>query len=171
MYETVKLTTHPRIFGSATIAAGVFLCLDILVSDHGRDPALVQERRQAVELCIATLLPYAHKTTICKEGPRALRWLLELEAAQHDGHVRRQDIMQTIITSAQASESHVVETTTNQQQSLFWSVLGNGDSHQPHGQNLLSPGMSELLPGALQGYEQSDFDWIMDTIMFPTGLE
>ncbi|KAJ5563953.1 hypothetical protein N7513_000195 [Penicillium frequentans] len=175
--NTVQMSEVPHvyrlmwIFGSATIAAGVFLCLDILVSDQRRDPALVQERRQAVELCIATLLPYAHKTTICKEGPRALRWLLELEAAQHDGHVRRQDIMQTIISSAQASEGHVVETTMNHHQSLFWPVLGNGDNYHPHGQNLLSPGMSEMLPGALQGYEQSDFDWIMDTIMFPTGPE
>ena len=158
-----------RVFGSATIAAGVFLCLDIVFSDSSNDPKWVQKRRQGVETCIATLLPYAHETTICKEGPRALRWLLNLEAANRDGHVRRPDILQTIISASQTSEDHTTEPPLDQCALHASSTWNNADLYDSNGHNLFSPVMSDFLPRTLRGYEQSDFDWIMDTIM--SGLE
>jgi hypothetical protein len=124
-----------------------------------------------VETCIATLLPYAHETTICKEGPRALRWLLNLEAANRDGYVRRTDILQTIISASQTSEYHTAEPPAHQDAPSVGPARVNADLYGSSGYNLFSPGMSDLLPRTLRGYEQSDFDWIMDTIMLPTGLE
>ncbi|CAH0033311.1 unnamed protein product [Clonostachys rhizophaga] len=82
-----------RIFPSATIAAGVFLALDLL---KFRPEATVEHQKQRILSCMSTIAPYVEKTTICRGGSRILQQLLEL-IRQCENGMQQVDVMQFII--------------------------------------------------------------------------
>ncbi|KAH8891227.1 hypothetical protein GQ53DRAFT_841622 [Thozetella sp. PMI_491] len=83
-------------FASATIAAGVFLALDLLKSRHSQDDARAERQKQRITSCISAIAPYINKTTICQGGSRILKRLLELIQAYENG-MEQVNIMQFII--------------------------------------------------------------------------
>lgn len=93
-----------RVFSSATLAAGVFICLDLLASDRVKDPVDIQQQRFVVEQCISRLLKLVPRTEIAKEGTRTLRRLLELEYRQRHEPEPREHIMQAILGMAHETE-------------------------------------------------------------------
>ncbi|KAL2857315.1 hypothetical protein BJY01DRAFT_242387 [Aspergillus pseudoustus] len=92
------------IFNSAMIAAGVFLCLNVLVSGPGRDSNRSLDRQEAVRICIEVLLRRAHKTKICRYGERVLNWLLELDSARQKGEISSAGIIRAIINTASTTD-------------------------------------------------------------------
>ncbi|KAI0973188.1 hypothetical protein F4678DRAFT_478361 [Xylaria arbuscula] len=156
------------VFGSSTIAAGVFLCLDLLTSPQVRTEAEIQEQRNSVEVCIAALQQFTHKTTICREGSKTLRRLSDLEKAQQDRPVGQDDLAQLIKNMAHLSEHDSSQPSVNEQSQALWPALPADQAASLVGDEVFRPiDASSALLGMDSGYYQSDPFWFMDSIMFP----
>lgn len=156
-------------FGSSTIAAGVFLCLDLLTSPQDRTDAQIQQQRASVEDCIVSLQRNSHKTTICHEGSKTLQQLFDLEIAQQDRPVDQEGLARLIKHMANPSEQASREPTFQDHGHSFWqplmvdqtsSLMGHEDPSLP----MLS---SSAAPGMLSGCYQPDPYWLLDSIIFP----
>ncbi|KAF7177665.1 hypothetical protein CNMCM7691_006026 [Aspergillus felis] len=157
------------VFGSSTIAAGVFLCLDLLTSSQERTETQIQEQRAAVEVCIVALQKYSYKTTICKEGSKTLRRLLDLEMAQHDRPVDPEGLTRLIKSMARLSEQGSQEPTVNDPGHSSWPPLMVEQTSGLMGAEVpsLRTLASSPVPGMVSGYDQPDLYWLMDSIVFP----
>ncbi|KAL4810487.1 hypothetical protein BDV18DRAFT_156847 [Aspergillus unguis] len=140
------------IFGSATIAAGIFFCLDLLISNPECDPQRRLHRRQAVQSCIDALLPHAHKTKICSEGPKALQWLLELETRQQGKGC--EEIVNAILNTWRPASSDT---------SILSPSLLQGQEYSPNSTFVENPWSTV---STAPFFEELDFDWLFNSIAF-----
>ncbi|KAK4942028.1 hypothetical protein LTR10_018209 [Elasticomyces elasticus] len=156
------------VFGSATIAAGAFLCLDLLIVGRPRAPSEIQEQRLMVERCISNLLLHEHKTAICREGPRALRRLLDLQARLQNEPMTQEDVIHSILSMGRDSEDMAPDTQEDQALPSWLppagveTGLGSGV-----GGDSAPTSISAVLPGLIYGYEAepSSIDWDVDEAM------
>ncbi|KAF0323014.1 aurofusarin cluster transcription factor aurR2 [Colletotrichum asianum] len=65
---------------ASTVAAGVFMCLDLLFFSTGEDIDHLRHRRNCVEKCITALQSIGRGSVISKRGPMILRSLLDFES-------------------------------------------------------------------------------------------
>jgi hypothetical protein len=146
----------------------VFLCLELLISDGEYDPEHRLERRQAAKRCIDALYPYGIKTKICREGPRAIQWLLDLEDARKNGRVSSEDILNTILSTTRTTERNAPSLSIGEE-SLSPDSLsrimeqGSESSHMRE-----DPGWADVSSNTFLGYDQSEFEWLLNSIMYPT---
>lgn len=124
-----------------------------------------QQQRDSVNHCINSLSPYGYKTTICKEGPKALARLLELEIAQKTHPAQHKNIMQTILSIAQTPQHNLTLGSVEEQSPGSWLPLA-GSAHDMTYDGLGFPAnMSNVLPGIMNLDESSNIDWVLDTTM------
>lgn len=169
--EDCKLTRAvSRVFGSSTIAAGVFLCLDLLTCPKAKTELEIHEGRNSVEVCISSLQKDSHRTAICREGSKTLRRLLELESAQEERPISQADLTQLIKSMAGPSQHVPSQPLADEQDQSLWPALmaeqssaGTFSDEDP----CLSTFASSSLLGTANDLNQQDAYWLMDSIVFP----
>jgi hypothetical protein len=123
------------------------------------------ESRQWTKICIDILLPYAHKTRICREGPRALQWLLDLEDARQDRGASGEEIMHAILSMRRtAGNATSLQTETEVLPFAMHMERNLSEMEQPHNEAV----WSDVSPTTIFGYDESEFDWLLNFITFPT---
>jgi hypothetical protein len=163
--ENLSLMVAPaRVFGSATIAAGAFLCLDLLIAGQPRPPSEIQEQRYLVERCISNLRLHEYKTTICREGPRALRRLLELQSRQQNEPMPQEDVIQSILSMGRDSQDVAINTQLEHAHPS-WLPPGGVEPRFGSGGDIPPTSVSAVLPGLIYGYDPSQIDWEVDDAM------
>ncbi|KAF9871385.1 hypothetical protein CkaCkLH20_11032 [Colletotrichum karsti] len=113
-YTVPPLLKKSWIVQASTIAAGVFLCLDLLFLSAGEGPEQLQHCRRSVETCIGALEVMGHGSLISKRGPMILRTLLGFESQINPRTIPDEQLLRNIVTqvsklvsSASAFESEL----------------------------------------------------------------
>lgn len=158
------IVARTRVFGSATIAAGAFLCLDLLTASQPRPPSEIQKQRYLVERCISNLRLHEYKTTICREGPKALRLLLELQSRQQNEPMTQEDVIQSILSMGRDSQDVAINT-QEEHAHPSWLSPGGVEPRFNSGGDIPPTSISAVLPELIYGYDPSQIDWEVDDAM------
>lgn len=81
---------------SATVAAGVFLALNILSSGESQTTQSIERQQQAIIACIDSLRQYEDITVISQHGVRVLERLVSLEQSCKGLKLERSAVLQMI---------------------------------------------------------------------------
>ncbi|KAH7146510.1 hypothetical protein EDB81DRAFT_795399 [Dactylonectria macrodidyma] len=82
---------------AATVAAGVFLCLDLLFFSTGEDVEQMRTRRESVQICIDHLRQMGSTNVVTQRGSVVLEALLEIQSTWPRTTVPDHDSLQRVI--------------------------------------------------------------------------
>ncbi|EXA34306.1 hypothetical protein FOVG_14737 [Fusarium oxysporum f. sp. pisi HDV247] len=95
---------------AATVAAGVFLCLDLLFFSTGEDIARIRQRRESVQICIDALREMGSTNVVSSRGSTVLDTLLRIHLSWSNTAVPDHESLRYVITQVRQAQKLAPET-------------------------------------------------------------